>query len=116
MIDSKFSGVLHPSDETLKYFQESIDRTYYESMKALRLFFLMKFKMPFRCAVGDKTFVHYGNKKMYKYNGDCFAVEDYSQEHYLRSTLTSEEMYEWMKNMPMKKFKMFGKCIVKSYE
>lgn len=44
----------------------------------------------------------------YQYNGIVFAIEDYSQEYYLKSAMSKDEQSEWLLNMPMKEFKILG--------
>ena len=105
-----FSGTISLSPKVLKPFQDSITEFEREKEKALRLFFLMRFGIPLRCAEGEKKICHYeyGDYSEYSFNGISFAIEDYSQEYYLRSAISKDAQSEWLLNMPMKEFKIFG--------
>lgn len=110
MRHTSFSGTISPSPEVLKWFQDSMDKFERDKEKALRLFFLMRFGIPLRCAEGDKKICRYeyGFYSEYSFNGIVFAIEDYSQEYYMRSTMSLDDQSEWLRNIPMKEFKIFG--------
>lgn len=111
MTHTSFSGTISPSPEVLKWLQDSMDKFERDKEKALRLFFLMRFGIPLRCAEGEKKIIHWEymhGYSEYHYNDSCFAIEDYSQEYNLRSSMSKEAQSEWLLNMPMKEFKIFG--------
>ena len=109
------SGTISPFPEVLKWFQDSMDKFERDKEKALRLFFLMRFGIPLRCAEGEKKICRYeyGFYSEYSFNGAVFAIEDYSQEYYLKSAMSKDAQLEWLLNIPMKEFKMFGKTFKK---
>lgn len=111
MKNASFSGITSPPPEVLKWFLDSMDKFERDKEKALRLFFLMRFGIPLRCAEGEKKIIHWEAShgySEYHYNDSCFAIEDYSQEYYLQSSMSKEAQSEWLLNMPMKEFKIFG--------
>lgn len=112
MRHTSFSGTISPPPpEVLKWFQDSMAEFEREREKALRLFFLMRFGIPLRCAEGEKKILHWEDRcgySEYHYNDSCFAIEDYSKEYYLQSSMSKEAQSEWLLNMPMKEFKIFG--------
>lgn len=111
MKHTSLSGTISPSPEVLKWFQDEMDKFEKDKEKALRLFFLMRFGIPLRCAEGEKKILHWEDRHSYseyQYNGVLFAIEDSSQEHYIKSSMSKEAQSEWLLNMPMKKFKIFG--------
>jgi len=111
MKHTSLSGTISPSPEVLKWFQDAMDKFEKDKEKALRLFFLMQFGIPLRCAEGEKKILHWENRRGYSeyhYNDSCFAIEDYSQKHSFQSSMSKEAQSEWLLNMPMKEFKIFG--------
>lgn len=112
MKKTSFSGTFTTtSPEIWKWFQNLMDEVERDKEKALRLFFLMRFGMPLKCAEGEKKILHWENRhgySEYHYNDSCFAIEDYSNEHYLRSAMSKDAQSEWLLNMPMKEFKILG--------
>ena len=108
MKHTSFSGECTVPKEVFDYLFAEVERLYKEEEKAFRLFFLMKFGVPFKCAEGRKHCVMYGNVREYFYNGVSFATKDYSQEYYMRSTMSLDTQSEWLRNIPMKEFKIFG--------
>lgn len=111
MKHTSFSGTISPLPEVLKWCQDSMDKFEKDKEKALRLFFLMQFGIPIKCAEGEKKILHWEYRhgySEYHYNDSCFAIEDYSDEYYLRSAMSKDAQLEWLLNMPMKEFKIFG--------
>lgn len=99
------------SPEVWNWLQDSMAELEREREKALRLFFLMQFGIPLRCAEGEKKILHWEDRhgySEYHYNDSCFAIEDYSNEYYLQSSMSKDAQSEWLLNMPMKEFKIFG--------
>lgn len=115
MKHTSLSGTISPSPEVLKWFQDEMDKFERDKEKALRLFFLMRFGIPLRCAEGDKKICRYeyGFYSEYSFNGIVFAIEDYSQEYFLKSSMSKDALLERLLNMPMKEFKIFGKTFKK---
>lgn len=112
MKNASFSGTFTcTSPEVWNWLQDSMAEFERERKKALRLFFLMRFGIPLRCAEGEKKILHWEDRhgySEYHYNDSCFAIEDYSKEHYLQSSMSKEAQSEWLLNRPMKEFKIFG--------
>ena len=112
MKNMSFSGTFTcTSPELRKWFQDTLDKFEKDKKKALRLFFLMRFGIPLKCAEGEKKILHWEDRhgySEYHYNGVLFAIEDYSKECYMQSSMSKEAQSEWLLNMPMKEFKIFG--------
>lgn len=108
-----FSATLRAPAEVIDYIQKEMNRYGRQRGMALRLFFLMMFRMPLGCAEGKKSSFRSGTKYYYLYNGTPFAIEDYSQGYHLRSIMTEDSQSEWLRNMPMKEFKIFGMIFLK---
>lgn len=116
MKHTSLSGTISLSPEVLKWFQDVMDKFEKDKEKALRLFFLMRFGIPLRCAEGEKKILHWEDRHSYseyQYNGVLFAIEDSSQEHYIKSSMSKDAQSEWLLNMPMKEFKIFGMTFLK---
>lgn len=108
--------ITNSSPELIKFFQDTFHEYERDKEKAIRLFFLMRFGMPLKCAEGEKKILHWEDRhdySEYHYNGVLFAIEDYSKEYYLQSSMSKEDQWEWLWNMPMKEFKLFGKTFKK---
>lgn len=112
MKNASFSGTFTcTSPEVWKWFQDSLDKFEKDKEKALRLFFLMRFGIPLKCSEGEKKILHWEDRhgySEYHYNDSCFAIEYYSKEHYLQSSMSKDAQSEWLLNMPMKEFRIFG--------
>lgn len=105
------SGTIPITPEIERWIHNQIEKYEREKEKAIRLFFLMRFGIPLRCAEGEKKILHWEDRhgySEYQYNGVLFAIEDYSQEHYIQSSMSKDAQSKWLLNMPMKEFKIFG--------
>lgn len=94
--------------EILEKIVKQVDREFNEVDKGLRLFFLMKFGIPYGCVEGTMEFYSEGNKTYFCYNNTAFAVKEFSHGYSISSTMSEDEQSKWLLNMPMKEFKIFG--------
>ena len=105
---AEFSGTFHASCDIVGYMQEYLNQVHVDRDKALRLFFLMKFGTPLKCTFGEYVRRIGQGVVYYSFNNTDFAVEEYSQDYYLRSTMTPDSQSEWLRNMPLRTFRIFG--------
>ena len=104
-----FSGTIKSTPEVKDFIRKTIDECMASRAKAIRLCFLMTFKIPLGCAKGELICLYIGGKQYYLCDNIPFAFEDFEGPLTIRPMLTEKEQVAWLKRIPMKEFKMFGK-------
>lgn len=107
------SGRLDPTPEVVEWMNNTIQQAERDKEKALRLYFLMTFKIPLGCADGDKTIFYAHNREYYIYKGTPFAYVDTTDCLSINPMLTEDAQYRWLCDMPMKEFAIFGRTYKK---
>ena len=107
------SGEIETTPEVYQWMQRQINGFFQDREKAIRLFFLMAFRIPLACSEGKKSCYFGDGRTYYLYNNIPLAVESVSEVGGMKSMLTLDAQYDWLAQIPMKQFKMFGTTYTK---